>query len=229
MLFKVVAILIVELFVLYLFPSSLPLGRDLKPESMEKEVNAHLPARVPYIFPAPGTNQIADSIRARRTNGTLLDLDGVLLNAEEIAGAWNSIGIALRNNNSLPGDMRELLILRCGVLNGAAYEWIQHEPVGRAAGLTTQQLLEIRQTPPLGPLPEDTTLTPVLSAALLYADYMTKEIKVPDDVFDGLKRYLNDRQVVEATVTVAGYNMVSRVLVALNVDGKMDTLVPVPS
>lgn len=58
---------------------------------------------------------------------------------------------------------------------------------------------------------------------------MTKEIKVPDDVFDGLKRYLNDRQVVEATVTVAGYNMVSRVLVALNVDGKMDTLVPVPS
>ena len=58
----------------------------------------NLPARVPYIFPPPGTDavrsdgsgwstvcasvhgslQVADSIRARRVNGTLLDLDGVL-------------------------------------------------------------------------------------------------------------------------------------------------------
>lgn len=37
----------------------------------------------------------------------------IRLNAEEIAGAWNSIGIALRNNNSLPGDMRELLVRGC--------------------------------------------------------------------------------------------------------------------
>lgn len=37
-----------------------------------------LPARVPYVFPPPGTNAISDAIRARRANGTLLDLDGVL-------------------------------------------------------------------------------------------------------------------------------------------------------
>lgn len=55
----------------------------------------NLPARLPYVFPAPGTSeasrpriihsslsherlQIADHIRSRRTNGTLLALDGML-------------------------------------------------------------------------------------------------------------------------------------------------------
>jgi hypothetical protein len=59
-----------------------------------KSRDENLPARVPYIFPAPGTDpvrnatpkpvtnltelQIADKIRSRRTNGTLLALDGTL-------------------------------------------------------------------------------------------------------------------------------------------------------
>lgn len=89
-------------------------------------------------------------------------------------------------------------------------------------------MLDIRLTPPLGPLPDNTTLTPTLSAALIFADYMTKEVKVPDEVFQALKQYLNERQIVEATATVAGYNMVSRVLVALNVNGKKDLSVPIP-
>ncbi|KAF8212871.1 hypothetical protein K438DRAFT_1957457 [Mycena galopus ATCC 62051] len=44
----------------------------------------NLPARVPYVFPPPGTDPIADAISTRRTNGLLLDLDGVLLNAPTI-------------------------------------------------------------------------------------------------------------------------------------------------
>ena len=59
----------------------------------------NLPARVPYVFPSPGADpvsftlrvpatrttqanlprtKVADALRSRRVNGTLLDLDGVL-------------------------------------------------------------------------------------------------------------------------------------------------------
>ncbi|PSR72841.1 hypothetical protein PHLCEN_2v11290 [Hermanssonia centrifuga] len=146
-----------------------------------------------------------------------------------MASGWNDFCGIIRDNNSIPADMRELLILRSGTLNNAAYQWIQHEPVGRSAGLTTEQLLEIRLTPAfLGPVSPKTHLTPALSAAMNFADWVTKAVYVPQPVYDSLKKYLSDMQMVDATATVGGYNFVSRFVVALNVDGKMDTPVPIP-
>ncbi|KAH9858413.1 4-carboxymuconolactone decarboxylase [Lenzites betulinus] len=190
----------------------------------------NLPARVPYVFPAPGTNAVADAIRARRTNGTLLDLDGVLLQDDGLASGWNALATDIRDNNSLPAPMRELFILRTGVLNNAAYVWLQHESVGRAAGLTLDQLREIRLTPAfLSPLTPGTTLTPELSAALIFADFMTNAVKVPQPVFNNLHQFLTDEQIVDAVATVGTYNLVSRFVVALDVDSKMDVPVPIPT
>ncbi|KAL0068733.1 hypothetical protein AAF712_004062 [Marasmius tenuissimus] len=189
-----------------------------------------LPARVPYVFPPPGTNPIADKIRTRRANGTLLDLDGALLNAPLVASTWDGFFGVIRDNNSLPADMRELFILRIAVLNNASYEWIQHEPVGRSAGLTTEQLRAVRFAPPFSQEPDCTSvLGETLSAALAFTDWITKSVRVPDDVFNNLHRFLNDTQMVEATATTGGYNLVSRFVVALNVDGKMDVPVPIPN
>ena len=59
-------------------------------------------------------------------------------------------------------------------------------------------------------------------AVLQYADAMTRSVSVPGSVFEGMKKALEkegmgEQQVVEVTVTVASYNMVSRFLVALDV------------
>ncbi|KAJ7710077.1 4-carboxymuconolactone decarboxylase [Mycena olivaceomarginata] len=169
----------------------------------------NLPARVPYVFPPPGTDPIADAIRARRTNGTLLDLDGVLLNAPLFAQSHSNLFGVIRSNNTIPGNMRELIILRVIVLNNATYEWIQHEPVARMEGLTTEQLLVVR-----------------LGATILH--WITQNIRVPDDVFDAMRPFLNDSQLVEAVSTAVGYNAGSRLVLALNVDAKMDVPVPIP-
>ena len=106
---------------------------------------------------------------------------------------------------------------------------IQHEPVGRDAGLTTRQLLEIRLSPAFEPPARKSSLTPELQAAMLFADYVTKSVYVPQPAYNGLKKYLSDKQMVEATSTVGFYNFVSRFLLALDVDGKMDTPVPIPT
>ncbi|KAJ3489127.1 hypothetical protein NLI96_g2354 [Meripilus lineatus] len=261
MLAHAILILFAHLFA-YVFPDSPLVAPGVHAQRVLGKRDDNLPARVPYVFPAPGSDPVADAFRERRVNGTLLDLDGVLcaslpflsrrtfptdehcffqrssrLNAEAVASGWNSLFSVIRDNNSIPADLRELLILRSAVLNGAAYQWIQHEPEGRAAGLTTAQLSEIRNLPPLtGSSPSSTTpigtnsnLTPSQAAALVFADFVTKEVKVPTSVFDSLKSFLSDRQMVEAVATVGGYNFVSRFVVALDVDGKMDTPVPVPS
>ena len=59
-------------------------------------------------------------------------------------------------------------------------------------------------------------------AVLQYADAMTRSVSVPESVFEAMKKALEkegmgEQQVVEVTVTVASYNMVSRFLVALDV------------
>jgi 4-carboxymuconolactone decarboxylase len=42
-------------------------------------------------------------------------------------------------------------------------------------------------------------------------------VTVPEEIFQAVRAHFDDRQVLELTVTVAAYNMVSRVLVALEV------------
>ncbi len=55
-------------------------------------------------------------------------------------------------------------------------------------------------------------------AALTYADTMTREIAVPDAVFEEVRRHFDDRALVELTVLIGSYNMNARVLKALAVD-----------
>ena len=45
-----------------------------------------------------------------------------------------------------------------------------------------------------------------------------REIRVPDSVFAQVRRQFDDRELVELTATVAGYNLVSRFLVAMQID-----------
>lgn len=54
-------------------------------------------------------------------------------------------------------------------------------------------------------------------AVLRYADAMTRDVEVKEEVFAEVKKRFNEREVVEITATVAAYNMVSRFLVALDV------------
>lgn len=109
---------------------------------------------------------------------------------------------------------------------------IQHEPVGRGAGLTDSHLQAIRDVsyircnPRPSRPPTSPPLSPVMSAALAYTDAMTIDIKVPDDIFAALKAHLSDKEIMEVTATIASYNLVSRVLVALDVGDMAGVEVP---
>ncbi|EJD54393.1 hypothetical protein AURDEDRAFT_118894 [Auricularia subglabra TFB-10046 SS5] len=190
----------------------------------------NLPARLPYVFPPPGASIIADRIRSRRTNQTLLALDGILindrsLNAAAMADGEDVLFGNIRDSNSLPATMRELMILRTATLNSATYQWLQHFLVGFSAGLTTPQLEDIRD--PARNALTARALTPPLRAALAYTDEMTRFIRVSQLTFNNLRTFLDDQQVVEATMTIAGYNLISRFVVALDVDGMANA--PLPS
>ncbi|KAI3605019.1 carboxymuconolactone decarboxylase [Moniliophthora roreri] len=205
---------------------------------------------VPGRYPPQGASPIADRIRERRGARGLTPLDGTLLHVPPVADGWNSLLGAIRTRGKLPGDVRELMILRVGARNGATFEWLQHEIVGRSDGLTTSQLYAIRDIDSLPnrnqPTSEyDTFFSPLQAAALAFADHSTKSVKVPPDVTKALQEAIRghitssgrsdslDAQVqdllVEAAATTATYNMVSRFLVSLDVAALSDTVVTWPS
>ena len=161
---------------------------------------------------APEDCSAAEVLRARR-GGALSTLDRMLLHSPPVAEGWSALLGALRTRTTLSPDLTELAVLRIAVLNGAAFEWTVHEPVARRAGVTDAQLAALRT--------DDPAAAPVFSAvqalALRFTDASSRDVAVPDALFAALREEFDDRQVVELVATVAGYAMVSRFLVALQV------------
>jgi len=170
-------------------------------------------ARVPYVddHTNPELKPVADRIRAER-GGKVLNLYRVLLNSPKLAEAWLHLFTVIRQQCELPGQYRELVIMLVAVLNGADYEYRHHAPIARAAGLSQAQIDELPRWR------QSTLFDAAQRAVLAYAESMTRDIQVPDDVFSALAQHLAARDIVELTATVGGYNLVSRVLEALKVD-----------
>jgi 4-carboxymuconolactone decarboxylase len=165
-------------------------------------------ARLSYVT---DNSEVANRIRRRR-GGHLTALDSMLLHSPPLADGWNSLLGAIRDQSTLPHDIRELVILRVAALNGAHYEWEAHEPIARRSGLNTEQIVVLREGG------DTSILTAPQNASLAYTDAMTRNIQVPEPLFTALNEHFDHRQIVELTATVGAYNLVSRFLVALEVD-----------
>jgi AhpD family alkylhydroperoxidase len=160
-----------------------------------------------------GPAEVADRIRARR-GGPLRPIDELLLHSPPVADGWNGLLGAIRQRTSLPPRLRELAILRVAVHTGADYEWAAHEPEARRAGLTDEQLAAVATADAAG----HPALDPGQRRVIALVDAMTRQVHVPDPVFDALRPQLSTAELIELVVTVAAYNMVARFLVALQVE-----------
>ncbi len=145
--------------------------------------------------------------------GRISPLYQVLLHSPPLAHGWEQMLSAVRNRNSLPAGLRELIILRVAVLNDAPYEFEAHVPHALAAGVAQTTIDAMRAQP----LPAQLTLTEAERAAIDYADAMTRAITVPDALFARVRQHFQGQQLVDLTATVAAYNMVSRFLEALQI------------
>ncbi len=169
-------------------------------------------ARLPYPdLSRPDVAPVAERIKAER-GGKMLNLYRMLLHSPPVADGWRAFLTAIRQQCQLPGRARELAILRVAVLNGADYEFNAHCPFAIKEGVTQAQLDEMRA----GHVPLDFTAAD--RAVLACTDAMTRDILVPEAVFDAVREHFPDREAMELVATVAAYNLVSRFLVAIQVD-----------
>lgn len=154
---------------------------------------------------------LAARIAAER--GEVLHIYRMLLHSPVVAEGWLALMTAIRQRAALAGDLRELVIMRIAQLNGANYEAEQHRAYALREGVSEAQL------DALAAWERSDLFSPIQRAVLAYTDAMTRDVKVPEDIFAQTREHFDERGMIELTATVASYNMVSRFLVALEVEG----------
>lgn len=171
-------------------------------------------ARVPLIDEnaTPEIAALVKKIRGAR-GGQLHVFYRALLHSPDLASAWFDFNNAVRFKTSLDDRARELAIMRVAALTGCDYVWSVHEAqYAAAAGITRAQIDALRDRPERG------IFDAREQALLAYVDAMTRDVAVPDDVFDEMSTHFSARQTAEVTVLVGAYNMQTRVLRALGIE-----------
>jgi alkylhydroperoxidase family enzyme len=168
---------------------------------------------IPYADESKAPQDLVQSIKARRTGGKLLNLDRMLLNSPEFAKGWNTMFGAIRGKLAVPAKLREICIMAIAVLTHADYEWLQHEPEFVKAGGTKEELAAIKQL-------KDEPFDEAGKATLALTIEMTRNLKVKPATMKRIRAVLPNDQAVELIGTIAGYNMVSRFLLATGVEAE---------
>lgn len=173
--------------------------------------------RIPYTAAALAEpKDVVDAIRLRR-GGQLLNLDRMLLHSPSFARGWNAFLGEVRNGLSLSPKLRELAMCVVAVLNGAEYEFHHHAPEFIKAGGSEQQVRALRlpQACAGDPFGFDAEERAVIALTI----EMTREIRVGDATYAAALDALGEhRHIVELIGVIATYNMVSRFLVALDIE-----------
>jgi alkylhydroperoxidase family enzyme len=114
-------------------------------------------------------------------------------------------------NGKLPARERELAILRVGWLCQSEYEWGQHVPIGKRAGLTDDEIARI----PKGAKAEGWS---ELDATILRAtDELHQDACIGDATWARLAQELDEKQLIELVMSVGHYHLVSMALNTLGV------------
>jgi 4-carboxymuconolactone decarboxylase len=160
----------------------------------------------------PELAELIGKIRAGR-RGALINVYKLLLHSPPLAASWLDLISTARYKTELDGRLREIAIIRVAYLNRTDYVVKQHVPqLSAPEGLSQQEcdaLADWRKT---------AFFSARERAALAYTDAMTRDIAVPDEVFEALRPHFNEQQIVELTVLIGTYNMHTRVFMALGID-----------
>lgn len=174
-------------------------------------------ARVPLIEETQHP-ELADAITKIKgaRGGRLINIYRLMLHSPALANAWFELNQAVRYATEIDGQSRELAVIRVAILNDVEYVQRAHGPAyALKEGLTPEQVAAIADWQ------SSQLFSPPRRALLAYTDAMTRDIDVPDAVFAEARKHFSERQMVELSMLIGAYNMLTRFLKALKADPEL--------
>lgn len=165
-------------------------------------------ARIPYfdIDKAEG--------RAKKAYEKLpkLNIFRMLGHSGELVDGFNRLGSQILYFTKIDPILREIAIIRVGVLSKAKYEVYQHERIGRQLGMDDSKIAAIHEGP------EADAFSEVEKEVMRYTDDVVNNVRASDATFNALAKRLSHQEMQELTLTIGYYMMVSRFLETFDVD-----------
>lgn len=124
---------------------------------------------------------------------------------------WLVFAGALMPGGRLPRADSELVILRVAHNARCDYEWVQHERLARRAGLTREEVARARVGAGAPGWSERRALL------LRAADALHRDRRIGDELWDDLRRHLDELELIELCMLVGHYEMVAMTLRSLRV------------
>lgn len=153
-------------------------------------------------------------LQARLAKRPALNLYKALPYAGALAPRFMDMGAAIRTQLTLEPRLRELAIIRVGVLTQAEYEIRHHKRIGASVGIPELQLAHVDDW---RAAPAD-AFDALERRVLEYTDALTLHVKAPESLFDALARELGPERLAELTLTIGFYLLVTRFLVNFAID-----------
>jgi 4-carboxymuconolactone decarboxylase len=131
---------------------------------------------------------------------------------------WLGFGGALLDG-TLPGRVRELVILRTADRFGGRYEWAQHLALAEAQGVTPAEIAALGGDGGAGDLDgiDGVDWSPLDRAALRAVDETADEGSVSDGTWQTLADLLPESELIELLLLIGHYLMLTTVLRSLRV------------
>jgi alkylhydroperoxidase family enzyme len=156
--------------------------------------------------PPLADEEIDPEIRQRIFQGPILNIFRTLAHHPALMKRWLVFGNHVLGKSTLPPRERELAILRIGWLCRSGYEWGQHVVIGKAAGLSDEEIARIPQG-------AHAAGWSALERALLRAtDELHGDAFISDATWAELSGSLTTQQLIDFVFTVGQYNLVSMAL-----------------
>jgi len=129
---------------------------------------------------------------------------GFLANHPDLARTFLTFSAYLLTSTTLPPRTRELAILRMAWRRRSRYEWAQHVRIARRAGVTDEEIDQVRAGTP-------TLLTTAV-------DELDENSCLSDATYQALAAELDNRQLMDLVFTVGTYALLAMAFNTFGVD-----------
>ena len=165
-------------------------------------------ARIPYFDPALATGRAAEAYKKLPA----LNIFRMLGHSGDMLDAFIKFGNAILYHTDVDPILREIAIVRVGVLKKGKYEVFQHERISRQIGMAEDKIKAIHVGPDAPAFNELERLV------MRFTDDIVANTRASDATFNAISEKLPVRQVQELVLTIGYYTAVCYFLETYDVD-----------
>ena len=176
------------------------------------------------LLPYADESQVPEKTREILNRGRVkMNVARMIANSDAAFYPFSMLGNSLLTRSKLNPRLRELAILRTAKVSKSVYEWTQHVPIAKAAGVTDEQVDAIENWEAARCFSDEDRLV------LRFTDEVARNVKGDRGTLEALRKHMGTTEIVELVMSIGFWGMVARLLETTEVDledfaGKVDVL-----